>query len=149
MTEELAVFLDRKHLGTLSLDGLADHFALLYDQSWLRDEGYAISPHLKPENCRSESIKRFLANLLPEGKWLDELSLDQQISKSNIFGLITAIGVETTGALTFKAQSAVLLPTATSFRLVTPEELQDRLSQRQQISIASWDGKPTQLCDGI
>ncbi len=149
MTEELAVFLDRKHLGTLSLDGLADHFALLYDQSWLRDEGYAISPHLKPEHCRSESIKRFLANLLPEGKWLDELSLDQQISKSNIFGLIAAIGVETTGALTFKAQSAALLPTATSFRLVTPEELRDRLSQRQQISIASWDGKPRLSVAGV
>lgn len=149
MTEELAVFLDGKRLGTLFLNGREDHYALFYEQAWLGDQGYAISPHLQTENCRSESIKRFLANLLPEGKWLDELSLDQQISKSNIFGLIAAIGVETTGALTFEPKSGAPFPTATSFRLVTPEELHSRLAQRQQISIARWDGKPRLSVAGV
>lgn len=149
MTEELAVFLNRKHLGIISLAGLEDTYGLVYDPTWLMDGGYAISPNLKPQRCRSESIKRFLSNLLPEGKWLDELSLGQQISKNNIFGLIAALGAETTGALTFRPQSGAAVPAATSFRLITPEELQDRLAQRQQISIASWDGKPRLSVAGV
>lgn len=149
VTEELAVFLDGTPLGTLCCNGLEDHYAFDYDLTWRSNQGYAISPHLQPENCRSESLKRFLANLLPEGKWLEALSLDQQISKNNIFGLITAIGVETTGALTFKPKSGPSFPTATSFRLITPEELHNRLAQRQQISIANWDGKPRLSVAGV
>jgi len=67
--------------------------------------------HLQPENFRSESIKRFLANLLHEGKWWEEFSFDQQIAKSTISGLIAAICVKTIGALTFKPNSGGLFPT--------------------------------------
>ncbi|NOQ42725.1 MAG: type II toxin-antitoxin system HipA family toxin, partial [Desulfuromusa sp.] len=116
---------------------------------WLKGASFAISPHLSPEDCRSEPIKRFLSNLLPEGKWLEELSLDNQISKGNIFGLIAAIGVETTGALTFQYQKGRKNHHKTEFRPVSPEELIERIAQRQQISIANWDGKQRLSVAGI
>ncbi len=149
MTEQLAVFSDQRRLGSITFDGHDDRYSLLYDPEWLEKSGFAISPHLKPEVCKSESIKRFLANLLPEGRWLEELSVDRQISKSNIFGLIAAIGVETTGALTFRQDGEKVGEMPTSFRSVSIEELQDRLARRQQLSIATWDGTPRLSVAGV
>lgn len=148
MPEQLAVFIDRNRLGTLTLHGLEERYEFDYAPSWLADNGFAISPHLTPGKCRSGSLKRFLANLLPEGKWLDELSLDNQISKNNIFGLISILGLETTGALIFRNKNDDA-PIPTSFRAVSPEELQNRLAIRQQTSIANWDGKPRLSVAGV
>lgn len=149
MTEQLAVYSDLKRLGSITLDGHNDKYNLLYDPEWLEKSGFAISPHLKPGECRSESVKRFLANLLPEGKWLEELSIDRQISKNNIFGMIAAIGIETTGALVFSQNSGKKEEIPTSFRSVSSEELQDRLARRQQLSIATWDGTQRLSVAGI
>ena len=140
MTEKLAIFINQKHLGSLTLDGLNDRYGLVYDQDWSDKSGFSISPHLKQGDCKSNTVKRFLANLLPEGKWLEELSVNCQISKSNVFGLIAAIGLETTGALSFRQQNEKNDNIPTSFRVVSSDELQDRLSRRQQLSIATWDG---------
>lgn len=106
MAEILSVFLNREPLGMVTLAGKGDRYGLEYAPSWLEGQGYAISPHLKPGECESEKVKRFLSNLLPEGKWLEELSADNQISKSNIFGLIALIGAETAGALSFRYDGA-------------------------------------------
>lgn len=146
--ETLSVFLNREPLGFVTLAGKNDRYGLDYAPSWLEDQGYAISPHLKPGECESEKVKRFLANLLPEGKWLEELSVDNQISKSNVFGLIALIGAETTGALTFQYDGADQ-PRPTEFREVGAEELIDRIAQRQRISIAKWDGKPRLSLTGV
>ncbi len=149
MTEQLAVYMDQNRLGSISLNGHSDKYGLVYDPEWVEKSGFAISPHLKPGVCKSESVKRFLANLLPEGKWLEELSVDRQISKNNIFGLIAAIGVETTGALAFRQNGGKGEGIPTSFRLVSSEELQDRLARRQQLSIATWDGTPRLSVAGV
>jgi serine/threonine-protein kinase HipA len=149
MTEQLAVYMDQNRLGSISLDGHSDKYGLVYDPEWVEKSGFAISPHLKPGVCKSESVKRFLSNLLPEGKWLEELSVDRQISKSNVFGLIAAIGVETTGALAFGQNSGKDREIPTSFRSVSDEELQDRLARRQQLSIATWDGMPRLSVAGV
>ena len=149
MTEQLFVYSDQRRLGSITLDGHNDKYSLLYDTEWLEKSGFAISPHLKPGACKSESVKRFLANLLPEGKWLEELSVDRRISKSNIFGLIAAIGVETTGALAFRHNGGKDEEIPTSFRSVSSEELRDRLARRQQLSIATWDGTPRLSVAGI
>lgn len=149
MTEQLAIYFDQKRLGSIGIDGKNDNYSLAYDSEWLEESGFAISPHLEPEDSKSESIKRFLANLLPEGKWLEELAVDRRISKSNIFGLIAAIGVETTGALTFRQNGAGNEAIPTSFRPVSREELQDRLAKRQQLSIANWDGTPRLSVAGV
>ncbi len=149
MTERLAVYIDQTRLGSITFDGENDNYNLVYDPGWLEESGFSISPHLEPGDCKSESVKRFLANLLPEGKWLEELSIDRQISKSNIFGLIAAIGVETTGALTFRQNGENDEETPTTFRPVSREELRDRLAKRQQLSIANWDGTPRLSVAGV
>lgn len=149
MAEALSVFLNRAPLGTLTLEGQNDRYGLEYAQSWLEGQGYPISPHLKPGECGSEQIKRFLSNLLPEGKWLEELSVDNQVSKSNIFGLVSLIGAETTGALSFQLVGADQKPRPTQFREVSLKELTERIAQRQQISIAKWDGKPRLSVAGV
>ena len=149
MSETLQVALNRVPLGQLLFDGATDKYLLTYLQTWLDSDGYPISPHLKPDAAPPESVRRFLANLLPEGRWLDELSLNRQISKTNIFGLVAAIGVETTGALTFQPsdQGATSIPT--TFRPVPPEELTERIRRRRDISIALWDGKPRLSVAGV
>jgi serine/threonine-protein kinase HipA len=149
MAETLSVFLNRQPLGVVTLEGTSDRYGLEYHHSWLEGQGYAISPHLRPGECDSEKVKRFLANLLPEGKWLEELSVDNQISKSNIFGLIALIGAETTGALSFYYDGADQEPRPTEFREVGAEELTERIAQRQRISIATWDGKPRLSVTGV
>lgn len=147
--ERLTVFLNRERLGTVTLEGKEDRYGLEYTPEWLVCQGYPVSPHLKPGECESEQVKRFLSNLLPEGKWLEELSLDNQISKSNIFGLVALIGAETTGALTFQYDDAGQQPGPTGFRCVSPEELTERIAKRQQVSIATWDGKPRLSVTGV
>lgn len=149
MAEMLSVFLNREPLGMVILEGKGDRYGLEYAPSWLEGQGYAISPHLKPGECESEKVKRFLSNLLPEGKWLEELSVDNQISKSNIFGLIALIGTETAGALSFRYDGADQKPRPTEFREVGVEELTERIAQRQTLSIAKWDGKPRLSVTGV
>lgn len=117
--------------------------------TWLAGPGFAISPHLPPGECSSESVKRYLANLLPEGKWLEELSLAHQIAKSNIFALIAVLGEETTGALIFRLKHQASSPPATAFLPVSARELQDRIGRRQDISIARWDGKTRLSVAGV
>ncbi len=147
--EQLSVFFNQSPLGFVSLDAHEDLYRLEYSAAWLKGQGFAVSPYLQHGNCPSGAVKRFLANLLPEGKWLEELSISSQVSKNNIFALIAVLGGETTGALTFRLAGESCNPVPTEFRLVTPEELQDRITSRKQISIARWDGKPRLSVAGV
>lgn len=148
MTGKLQMFINRRHLGEIGFDGANDSYALAYDPAWFAAGGFAVSPHLKPGACRPESVRRFMANLLPEGKWLEELSVNAHISRSNIFGLVAAIGVETTGALSFRFGDTPE-PEPTAFRGVTEKELAERISRRQEMSITLWDGKPRLSVAGV
>jgi serine/threonine-protein kinase HipA len=141
MPQRLSVFLNRKHAGILTLTGMEDIYNLEYNESWLGGEGFPVSPHLKPPEINSEKIKRFLSNLLPEGKWLEELSVNSRLSKSNIFGLIAKLGAETTGALSFYFDEEKQKSSASVFRAIPADELKERISRRSTVSIASWDGK--------
>lgn len=145
----LTINLDRRHLGKITLEEKGEQYGLEYDPLWLNGGGFPVSPHLKPGECTSESVKRFLANLLPEGKWLEELSVSSHISRSNVFGLIAAIGAETTGALSFRIGDAAEGGQATNFRSVTLDELAKRICQRKNLSIAVWDGKPRLSVAGV
>ncbi|MDD2898001.1 MAG: HipA domain-containing protein [Desulfuromonadaceae bacterium] len=149
MDTNLTVNINRQHLGKITLEENGEKYALEYAPSWLNAGGFSISPHLKPGECSFESVRRFLANLLPEGRWLEELSISSHISRSNIFGLVAVIGSETTGALTFRMGDTQSDNSTTSFRAVTPVELSERISQRQNISIAVWDGKPRLSVAGV
>lgn len=149
MSERLSLFLNREPLGVLTLQGEEDRYGLEYTSSWLAGQGYEVSPHLKSGACQSEQIKRFLSNLLPEGKWLDELSQSYQVSKSNVFGLVALLGAETTGALTFQFDTDGQQPGVTEFRPVSSKELTERIANRRQVSIAKWDGKPRLSVTGV
>jgi len=149
MDAQLTVNINRQHLGKITLEESGDRYALEYAQSWLDAGGFPVSPHLKPGECASESVRRFLANLLPEGRWLEELAISRQISRANIFGLVAAIGTETTGALTFRMGDTPPENPETSFRPVTAVELAERINQRQSLSIAVWDGKPRLSVAGV
>lgn len=145
----LTIDLNRRHLGKILLEEKSEQYGLEYAPSWFAGGGFPVSPHLKPGECASESLKRFLANLLPEGRWLEELSVSSHISRSNVFGLIAAIGAETTGALSFRMGDEPVGGLSTSFRPVKPDELAERISQRQNVSIAVWDGKPRLSVAGV
>ncbi|MDD2367082.1 MAG: HipA domain-containing protein [Desulfuromonadaceae bacterium] len=149
MATLLTVNINRQRLGKIILEDKAELYGLEYAPSWLDGGGFPVSPHLKPGKCGSESLKRFLANLLPEGRWLEELSASSHISRANIFGLVAAIGAETTGALTFRMGGEPEGEPPTSFRPVMSKELEERISQRQNLSIAVWDGKPRLSLAGV
>jgi len=149
MSMYLTTDLNRRHLGKILLEEKSEQYGLEYAQSWLDGGGFPVSPHLKPGECASESVRRFLANLLPEGRWLEELSVSSHISRSNVFGLIAAIGAETTGALSFRMGDEPEGGLPTSFRPVTSDELAERIGQRQNVSIAVWDGKPRLSVAGV
>lgn len=148
MPEKLEVFLNRKHIGEIYIGVEMDRYELVYSLDWI-EKGYAVSPHLNFKSCPHDSLKRFLANLLPEGKWLEELSITSQISKSNIFGLIAAIGKETTGSLTFELSGPSPIQSVTSFREISQTELTERINGRRNKSISIWDGKPRLSVAGV
>lgn len=122
-----------------------EDFDLIYTDDW-KDKGFAFSPSL-PLNATLESkaIKNFILNLLPEGEGLEALSVHFQISKANHFGLLNAIGKETSGALSFGNTQKI----ETTFREVSREELTQRIQKRRSIPIAIWDGKPRLSLAGV
>lgn len=69
------------------------------------------------------------------------------ISKANVFGLIKAIGTETTGAISF--HSSTDEPEETSFREISEQELVDRIQKRQETPITVWDDKPRLSVAGV
>lgn len=149
MVQSLSVLLNMDSVGKLTFDGVNDEYSFEYKRSWLENNGYAISPHISEIEKNSEKIKRFLSNLLPEGKWLEELSVNNQISKSNIYGLIALIGKETTGALSFQYEDSNISTVMTSFREIPVKELEERIKVRNEISIAVWDNRQRLSTAGI
>jgi len=141
----LKVYLNMQLIATLTIEGKEDIYTFTYSEDWVKD-GYEISPHL-PFNAiiSSGSIKRFLDNLLPEGKGLDDLTSFTHISKNNIFGLIQAIGFETSGALHFGHHH----DNVHHFRPITEKELTQRIDEIENRSIIIWDKKPRLSLAGV
>ncbi|MBD3791576.1 MAG: HipA domain-containing protein [Campylobacterales bacterium] len=142
----LEVHLSSKHVGTLSIDAREDLYRFEYSDAW-KSTGYPISPHLPFDGeISSGSIRRFLENLLPEGKGLDDLTTFTHISKHNIYALIKAIGFETSGALSFGERDAVMTP---EFRPISEEELAARIDEIESKSIIIWDQKQRLSLSGV
>lgn len=141
MTGKLYLKLNRQNIGFIEHDLKEDKFEISFN-----DPNLKLSPHLF-SGADSSSVKYFLMNLLPEGIGLDELSSMMHISKANVFGLIKAIGTETTGAISF--HSAPDEPEKTSFREIPEQELIDRIQKRQQTPITVWDHKPRLSVAGV
>lgn len=140
----LAVFDGSTRVGTLEYESLEERFSFVYDPGWkAADTSYSISPHILMfgERAATGTVRRFLENLLPEGRALDVVSTTHQVSKNNIYGLIRELGRETSGALAFLPDDRAPQDQTDSRREIRPEELEERIEQRSQIPFAAWDGR--------
>ncbi|MFN7097741.1 MAG: HipA N-terminal domain-containing protein [Gammaproteobacteria bacterium] len=142
----LHVYLEKANIATLTL--LNEDLQWHYSEAWQKS-GYALSPHLPlHQDIPSINVQRFLRNLFPEGNGLDELLQIFHISRYNIFGLIRALGLDTPGALIMLPPENKL-PTEAIFRIITNDELEQRLNIRNEFSLIIWDEKPRLSVAGI
>ena len=139
----LGVFAGAAHVAELRFDPASDAFSLAYTPEWLGNRrGFPLSPHLPLTGAASSaSIRRFIENLLPEGRALDVASVHSNIQKNNIFGLIRQLGRESAGALGFLPLGQTPQTLGPVLREVGFEELQERISSRNQVPFTVWDGK--------
>ena len=145
MKHNINIFCNNERVGIIEIDLNSNDVELIYDENW-KNIGFELSPHLKfNESIDSNSIKKFVNNLLPEGNGLDAISIILQISKANKFGLLEAIGNETAGALTFSTDNIVV----TNFREISNEELTERIMNKDNINITLWDGKIRLSLSGV
>ena len=133
----LTLWADGQQVATLGYEPLNDRWSLDYDRDWIdTPNAFPLSP--------------FVENLLPEGRALDITATTYRVSKSNIFALINALGTETTGAFRFwRSGEAPAAIAATPPREVTRDELNQRLSERDAIPLAVWDGKVRMSIAGV
>ncbi len=152
---ELVVWADSRRVATIGYEPLNDLWSLTYDQAWVgTSEAYPLSPVLPlvpPENGYARgAVRRFLENLLPEGRVLDVTASIHRVSRSNIFALIHVLGAETTGAFRFwPAGESPPAALAKPPREVSREELNRRLSERDAIPLIVWDGKVRMSIAGV
>ena len=154
-SHSLALWADGQQVATLGHEPLEDRWSLDYAASWAdMPQAFPLSPvlPLKPPAAgyAAGAVKRFVENLLPEGRALDVIATTCRVSKANVFALINALGTETTGAFRFwptgEAPPAIA---ATPPREVTRDELNRRLSERDAIPLAVWDGKVRMSIAGV
>jgi serine/threonine-protein kinase HipA len=143
---ELDVILGKDKIAKLLLKN--DQLVWRYNEKW-QLSGYPVSPHLPLQGDISAlNVQRFLSNLLPEGKVLNELVAYFHLSKMNTFGLIRALGLDIAGSLIF-LPSTQTLSKEKKFRKISLEELEHRLDDREDFSLIIWDGKPRLSVAGV
>lgn len=138
----LNVFDASTRVGAVEYESLNDGFSFHYDQGWAQAEGgYSISPHIAKSGpgASSGTIRRFLENLLPEGRALDIVAGTFQVARNNVYGLLRQLGQETTGALSFLVTDPQERPTTR--REITRAELEERIERRAEVPFAVWDGR--------
>lgn len=155
MTHALHVWADGDEVATIEHEGRDDRWDLHYAASWIANaQAFPLSPTLplmRPEGgYASASIKRFIEHLLPEGRALDVAVAYNGLSKTNVFGLIWALGAETAGALRFTGDAS---PQTTGDEPVLREilipELDQRIAERGHIPLSVWDGKVRMSVAGL
>ena len=139
-------------VGRLEFEPKANAFSFSYDPAWEKQpDSFVLSPHISFEaQANSLVVKRFLENLLPEGRALDIVAHTHQVSKNNVYALIHELGKEPVGALSFSpdianpAQYVALVPLR---RPISNKELSSRIRDRGQPYIACrWVTRFNPLC---
>jgi serine/threonine-protein kinase HipA len=142
----LDIYLGKNQIANITF--IEDQLYWKYNEHWQK-KGYAISPHLPlHEDIPPLNVQRFLRNLLPEGNPLEVLANSFHLSKNNTFGLIRALGLDTPGSLVILLPYQAI-PDKANFRLITSEELEQRLNQGDTYSLIIWDGKPRLSVAGV
>ena len=153
MNFRLDVFAGEPLMAQLGHDPRADAWTLDYARDWRNaPNAYPLSPALPltpPERgFDSRSIKRFIEHLLPEGHALDVAVASNGLAKSNVFGLIRALGTETAGVLRFRDADNAMAALDTSMREVPLDELNARIADRE-MPFTVWDGKVRMSVAGV
>lgn len=155
MTHTLHVWAEETRIATIEHEGRDDRWSLSYAEPWVADaQSYPLSPALPlthpPADYPSASIKRFIEHLLPEGRALDVAVAYNGLAKTNIFGLIWALGAETAGALRFTGDAAAAQAAGEPvLREVSRQELDQRIAERAHVPLTVWDGKVRMSVAGL
>ena len=136
-------------VGRLDFESHQSLYRFEYEANWrARRDAFPLSPHipLSGETPLAGAVHRFIANLLPEGRALDVASVVYQVSKDNTYGLIRMLGKEPVGALSFLAADDEGKPVQPgerppARREISPDELSQRIRERDAIPFPVWDGK--------
>ncbi len=151
----LKLWADGQKVATLSYEARNDRWSLDYEADWVAaPTAFPLSPALPFQPLAGDqavgAVKRFVENLLPEGRALDMAATTFRVSKSNIYALIHALGAETTGAFRFwRSDEVPPVVAAKPPREVTREELDRRIAGRDQLPLAVWDGKVRMSIAGV
>jgi len=98
----LPVYFEQRLVGTVIVDKGGPSFG--YASGWLGLKGafpISITMPLKSERFTSDTFLPWAANLLPESEQLRTLGQLLGMARSDVIGLLTAIGGDTAGALSF------------------------------------------------
>lgn len=161
MSFALDVFAGEAPMARIGHEPLTDAWSLVYAPRWLDDpRSFPLSPSLplqppaRGHDSRSaydsRSIKRFIEHLLPEGHALDVAVAANGLARSNVFGLIRALGSETAGVLRFQDAQAALAPAPAGreLREIDIAELDARIADRD-MPFTVWDGKVRMSVAGV
>lgn len=146
LNKSLNVYLGTRVIANLRLEN--EQLIFQYTAAW-QQSGYALSPYLPlTGDIPSINIQRYLRNLFPEGDLFDLILGNFHLSKQNTFGIIQALGADTSGSLLFLSRDQPLLTTST-FQEITADEIERRLAQHKESSLIIWDKKPRLSMAGV
>jgi serine/threonine-protein kinase HipA len=154
MTDALQVWTNHTPIAVIAHEGRDDLWHLRYAPPWLANpKAFPLSPALPlgraPDEHASATIKRFIEHLLPEGRALDVAVAYKGLTKSNVFGLIRALGAETAGALQFTGDATATPADEPTQREIPLSELAERIAQREQLPLNVWDGQVRMSVAGL
>ena len=143
---KLKITMSGQEVASIWVDKIEETYKFKYSQEWV-NQGFEISPHIKlKEPSKSGIVRRFLENLIPEGKGLEDIIKFAHISKNNTFAIIKAIGYDTSGALMFGESNN---RDEAIFRAISDDEMADRISNIEDESIVIWDKKERLSLAGV
>src|ERR1700692_618942 len=95
----LPVYFEQRHVGMIDVDKHGPAFT--YDPKWIALRGafpVSLTMPLRPERIPPETFLPWAANLLPESEQLRTLGQLLGMARSDVIGLLSAIGGDTAGA---------------------------------------------------
>lgn len=143
LDQALDAYFGTDHVGRLAFDPEHDRFSFAYSAPWRQQaDRFQLSPHIPIDGeVSAVAVRRYIDNLLPEGRALDVVASFTHVQKSNLFGLIRMLGRETAGALSFLPAGQLPQAQEARRRPVTLAELQQRIDERNRIPFSIWDDK--------
>ena len=149
----LTVWIGDQVAGHLHHHPNTNRFAFAYADAWGKARGaFALGPQLplkapvdQSPDQHSAIVRQFFENLLPEGDALDHAAQAHGVSKSNLLGLIHALGRETAGAIRLTVSDVAepvvspVAPQQDPLREVTRAELSQRIRERARLPFSVWD----------